>query len=193
MKITSAEFIKSVVGTEEVLENPEIPQVTFIGRSNVGKSSTINALLKQKLARVSSTPGRTQTLNVYLVNKRFYLVDVPGYGYAKVSKEDREWLGKLINWYLFKSNYNHKAIVFIIDAYVGPTAKDLEMLQQLQDFDKPIIIVANKVDQLRKSEYTARIEALKQQFAPHLVLPFSAEKNVGVSELGELLTKLLSK
>src|SRR5689334_4944848 len=126
MNITSAKFIKSVVGEDEILSDG-MPQVAFIGRSNVGKSSVINALAGQNgLAKTSSQPGRTQQLNVFLVSatggSKIYLVDLPGYGFAKGSKDMQEQLQQLIYWYLFGSDYQQKKVVLILDAVVGPTA-----------------------------------------------------------------------
>src|SRR3989338_1650650 len=128
MSIRSATFVKGIVGTDEVL-NDHYPQIAFIGRSNSGKSSLINSLTNQKkLARTSPLPGRTQEINLFFINRDTYFLDLPGYGYAKVSKDDREWLQKVIQWYLFKSEYVQKKIVLILDAKVGPTDKDLDMI-----------------------------------------------------------------
>ena len=99
IRITSAKFIKGAVGTDDIFEDGT-PQIAFIGRSNAGKSSVINSLVSEKgLARTSSFPGRTQEINLYLINKAFYFVDLPGYGFAKLSQETREWLQKVIHWY----------------------------------------------------------------------------------------------
>ncbi|MEK7066054.1 MAG: ribosome biogenesis GTP-binding protein YihA/YsxC, partial [Patescibacteria group bacterium] len=136
MKIKSAKFIRGVTGTDEILEDG-VPQVAFIGRSNVGKSSTINSLVGQKdLARTSSFPGRTQELNVFLITPEkgspFYLVDLPGYGFAKGAISKQEQILKLIRWYLTDSGIEQKKVVLIIDASVGATANDLEMFRILQ-------------------------------------------------------------
>jgi len=113
MKIKSAEFIKGAVGADNIFEN-EIPQIVFIGRSNVGKSSVINSLANQKnLAKTSSFPGRTQEINIFLINKAFYLIDLPGYGFAKIPKEVRYKIQKMISWYLFDSDYVFKKVVLI--------------------------------------------------------------------------------
>jgi len=182
-KITSAEFVKGVVGTDEIFENG-IPQIAFIGRSNVGKSSVINSLTKKKdLARTSSFPGRTQEINVFLINKSFYLVDLPGYGFAKGSHELRERLLKLIDWYLLRSGYVQKKIVFIIDAYVGPTETDVEVFQRLLECGKDIVIVANKVDKLRQSEYKKRLQDVQNAFQNCRVVPYSSYEKIGVKEL----------
>jgi GTP-binding protein len=179
----SAEFIKGVVGQDAILDS-NYPQIAFIGRSNVGKSSTINSLVKQKgLARTSAMPGRTQQINIFLLNEKYYLVDLPGYGFAKVSKADQAWIFKLINWYLFNAGYEQKKIVMIIDAKIGLTHDDLDMLEALEDKRKNFIIVANKVDKIKKADYKKQLQKIKETVGDHKVIPFSAEKGIGVEEL----------
>lgn len=181
--ITSAKFIKGAVGTDDIFEDGT-PQIAFIGRSNSGKSSVINSLVSQKgLARTSAFPGRTQEINLYLINKAFYFVDLPGYGFAKLSQETREWLQKVIHWYLFKSTYEQKLIVLIIDGSVGPTEIDLEMLSNLEARKKNVVIVANKIDKVKKSKYESTLGEIQDKVGDHIVVPYSAEKNIGVSEL----------
>jgi GTP-binding protein len=189
MKITSAKFVGGVTGTSELLESP-IPQVAFIGRSNVGKSSVINALTGVKdLARTSSFPGRTQQLNIFLINHNLHLIDLPGYGYAKMSHEAREKLQKLIFWYLFESPYVQKKVVLIIDALVGPTEDDLETIKSLEEHEKDIVIVANKVDKLKKSAYDEQIKELQRLIGKHKLLPCSAEKKIGIDDLSNEILK----
>ncbi len=188
MNITSAKFVKSVVGADKILENG-IPQIALIGRSNVGKSSVINSLTNQKdLARTSSFPGRTREINLFLINDSVYFVDLPGYGYAKASREGKRQLQELIYWYFFNSPYEQKKVVLIIDAYVGPTDNDLEMLRALEEKGKDILIVANKIDKIKKSEYQKKLQALEKAIRRHKIIPYSAEKKIGVRELvNELL------
>ncbi|MDP2933180.1 MAG: ribosome biogenesis GTP-binding protein YihA/YsxC [bacterium] len=183
MNITSAEFVKGVVGSDKVLEDG-IPQIAFVGRSNVGKSSVINSLAGQKnLARTSSAAGRTSEINLFLINKTFYLVDLPGYGFAHASWEDRERIQKLIYWYLLNSHYEQKKIVLIIDANVGATDDDLRMLHSLEEQRKNIIVVANKVDKIKKSGYSRQLQKIQSMVGDHKVIPYSAEKKIGVSDL----------
>ncbi len=183
MRITSAQFIKGIVREDEKLEDG-IPQVAFIGRSNVGKSSTINSLTRQKdLARTSSTPGRTQQINLFLINKSFYLLDLPGYGFSAGSKESKEKLFELVNWYLFTSGYEQKAIVLIIDANIGATESDLEILEVLDKHKKNVIIVANKIDKVKKSDYQNQLQSIQRSVGAHKVIPFSAKKGTGVNKL----------
>lgn len=183
MKITSARFIKSVVGTDDILENG-IPQVAFIGRSNAGKSSIINSLTgKKNLAKTSAHPGRTKLLNVFFINESLYLVDLPGYGYALASKEDRDWLQKVISWYLFKSEYQQKFVVLIIDGNVGMIDSDIRMLRSLEEHGKNVIVVANKVDKIKKSQYDEQIKKIQEMVGDHLVMPCSSKKKTGIAEL----------
>jgi GTP-binding protein len=183
MKITSAKFIKGIRGSDDALEH-NFPQVALIGRSNVGKSSIINSLTGQKgLAITSSFPGRTKQINLFLIDHSIYFLDLPGYGFARASKEEREHLFKLIDWYLFKSPYQQKFIVLIIDANVGPTKDDLEILATLEEHNKKIVIVANKVDKIRKSEYDHKFEKIKDLVGNHTIIPYSSETKIGIKEL----------
>jgi len=183
MHITSAEFIKGVAGTDDILEN-DASHIALIGRSNVGKSSIINSLTRQrKLARTSAVPGRTREINVFLINRSLYLLDLPGYGFVGAPHEVKEKVSKLIHWYLFVSPYTQKKVMMIIDAHVGLKASDIDMLNALQDHGKRIVIVANKIDKIKKSQYKSRLKELLDAVAPNQVIPYSAEKNIGIGEL----------
>ncbi|MFH1684567.1 MAG: FeoB small GTPase domain-containing protein, partial [Candidatus Margulisiibacteriota bacterium] len=131
----------------------------------------------------SSFPGRTREINLFLINESLYLLDLPGYGFAKASKELREQLFKLIDWYLFKSSYQQKKVVLIIDANVGPTDKDLEMLAALEEFNKEIVIVANKIDKIKKSKCAGQLQEIEKLFSRHKVIPFSSHNQVGIEAL----------
>ncbi|MCC6323554.1 ribosome biogenesis GTP-binding protein YsxC [Candidatus Nomurabacteria bacterium] len=183
MKITMAKFMKGLMGTNYILDDG-IPQVAFIGRSNVGKSTTINAITGQnKLAITSSFPGRTQQINVFLINDNIYFLDLPGYGYARASGKGREKIQELIYWYFFNSEYKPKYVVVIIDAEIGPTKDDLEMLSHLKIACKNVIIVANKIDKIKKSAYQKQINNLSKLLPNYKIIPFSALKKVGVQEI----------
>lgn len=183
MNIESAKFIKGVLGSDSALES-NTPQVAFIGRSNSGKSSVINSLVNQNnLATTSSFPGRTQKINLFLINDSFYFVDLPGYGYAKVPDKLKNALKTMVNWYFFVSNYEQKKIVLIIDASVGPTKDDLEMLYALEDYRKDIIVVANKIDKIKQTEYDEQFKTIKELIGNHKIIPYSAKKKIGVKEL----------
>ncbi len=183
MNIQSAKFLKSVVGPDVLFEDGRT-QIAFIGRSNCGKSSTINALTKQGgLAKTSAFPGRTQQMNVFLVNQSLYFVDLPGYGFTKTSAEGREKLQQLIHWYLLNSRYEQKKVVLIVDANVGLTREDSQMLYSLEEKGKDIIIAANKIDKIKKSEYVKKLQKIQDEVGEHEIVPYSAEKNIGVKEL----------
>jgi GTP-binding protein len=183
MDIVSAKFVKGIIGPDTLLEG-DLPQIAFIGRSNAGKSTLINSLTKQKnLARTSSSPGRTQEINLFLINDSFYLLDLPGYGYAKASKETRDELQKVIHGYLFDSPYDQKKVVLVMDANVGLTALDLEMINLLEEHEKNILVVANKIDKVKPSEYKKKMTTIQTEVGPHLVIPYSSEKKIGRKEL----------
>lgn len=187
--IKSAVFVKGVVGTDYVFEDGT-PQIVIAGRSNVGKSSVINSVTNQKnLARTSSFKGSTQQINIFLINNAFYLVDLPGYGFANISKEMRLQIQKMMTWYLYKSDYDFKKLILVIDANIGPTKDDMAVLESLENDDHDIIIVANKVDKIKPSKYDEQINKIKSIFSEYKVIPYSAVKRVGVSELVEVLLK----
>lgn len=182
MKISSAKFIKGLVGPDDILENT-IPQIAFIGRSNAGKSSLLNSLTNmKKLAITSKTPGRTKEINVFLINDTHYFLDLPGYGYAKVGARTLEKLSDLVFWYLLDTDYNQK-IVLLIDSAVGPTADDLAVLHELEKAGRDIIIVANKVDKIKKSQYLNQLKKLSGQLSGHKLFPYSSKTKVGIAEL----------
>lgn len=187
MKITSARFVTGMVKADPKI-NPDIPQIAFVGRSNAGKSSLLNSLThSKKLSVTSKTPGRTKEINVFLINETHYFMDLPGYGYAKTGQQTLEKLSSLIYWYLFESLYN-PTVVLLIDSVVGPTDDDLGMLQMLVEAGKPIVIVANKVDKIKKSQYQNRLRELRDIFNGHRFVPYSSSKKIGVQELAtELL------
>jgi GTP-binding protein len=189
MKINSAVFMRGVKGDDEMLDDG-VPQVAFIGRSNAGKSSVINSLVNMKdLARSSSMPGRTRELNIFKINNAVYFVDLPGYGYARANAELFKQINDLVYWYLFNSQHNPR-VVLIIDAEVGMTKSDLGMLEALEDKGREVVVVANKVDKIKKSGYQNQIKKLTSQFPGHKFIPFSSVSKIGIGELqGELLGK----
>jgi GTP-binding protein len=187
VKKLDARFVKGLVGPDPLLEDGT-PQIAFIGRSNVGKSSVINSLTGQKgLARTSSFPGRTREINVFRIEDRVYLMDLPGYGYAKYSQEMRRKLLRLIDWYLIRSPIRPRRIVFIIDGEIGPTRDDLEVLHALESTGTPIVILANKMDKVKPSRTPVRMREIAAAVGPHPIIPYSAETGLGRKELtGEL-------
>lgn len=187
MKITSAVFVRGVTGDDNMVTD-SLPHVAFIGRSNVGKSSVINSIVgNKKLARSSSTAGRTQEINFFLLNNSFYLVDLPGYGYARGSFEARQLITDRINWYLFEQSYPQYKVVLIIDGRTGMTDSDHAMYEELVRHNKNIIIVINKIDKLNLSEKQKCINSVHGHVGDRLIIPFSAEKHTNL----ELLTNAL--
>ncbi len=178
MNIKTVQFVKGVIGPDRSLEDGK-PQIAFIGRSNVGKSSMINSLTKQKnLARTSSFPGRTQEANLFLINNTMYMVDLPGYGFAKSSHRGRGELEDIISWYLFNSGYEQKKVVLIVDASIGLTDDDQEMIQALEEAEKNFIVIANKVDKIKQSELKKRLLAVQHVVGKHKVIPYSSHQKM---------------
>lgn len=178
MKITSAEFIKSAFQRDHWIKDKR-PEIAFLGRSNVGKSSLINSLLGRKaLARISGTPGRTQCINFFLINDRFYLVDLPGYGYAKVSKEMRKDWGTMARDYLDEREQLALCIQ-LIDARHDPTELDLQLNDWLNANDKEHIAVATKSDKLSRNELRLNLERSKNELDGLEIFPHSAKSGAG--------------
>ena len=177
--------LETVCGITSRLPENELPEIAFAGKSNVGKSSLINGLLNRKaLARTSAQPGKTQTINFYNVNQAMYLVDLPGYGYAKVSKAERDRWGRLMEGYFAAGLITLG--VQIVDSRHKPTADDLTMTQWFYDTGCPVLIVANKLDKLKKSEIEPNLQRIRDTLCPDgeaRVIPFSAETGVGKEEL----------
>lgn len=189
MIITSATFVKGITSDDSILTDG-IPQVAFIGRSNVGKSSILNALTRQKdLARTSSFPGRTQEINFFLINMSFYLVDLPGYGYAQMSGGGRDKIRTIIYTYLFHSLATQKKVVLIIDALVGPTKEDLEVLRELEEHKKDIVVIANKIDKVPKASYINHMKKIQTQIGRHKMIVYSSKKKTGDTDVLRTILK----
>jgi GTP-binding protein len=187
MKVTSAEYVTSVIGTSKYLDDT-YPQIAFIGRSNVGKSSLINAIMHTKnLAITSSFPGRTQLINIFLLNKKFHLIDLPGYGYAKVSAQKKEDIEKMIAWYLLEAPYKQKKVVVILDAVVGITDKDKYMIGDLLQAGKDVIIAVNKIDKLGSEAQLQQLATIQGYVGNRDVIPVSTKTKVGVNVLSAIL------
>lgn len=180
-----AEFIRSAVKPTD-FPRDSLPQVVFAGRSNVGKSSAINCLLNRKnFARVGSSPGKTTHINYFLIDRKLYLVDLPGYGYAKVSKQERDRWGRLIEaWF---ADTDRMALgILIVDARHKPTADDCTMAEVFLNLGKPFTVVANKLDKLKKGEVEGNLLQIRDTLnLPEAVsvISFSAENGEGKSEL----------
>lgn len=189
MNFRNAQFIASY-GTFNQLPKPTRPEIAFAGRSNVGKSSLINKLFCRKnLARVSSVPGKTATINFYgLENVCF--VDLPGYGYAKVSRSEKDRWSDLIGGYLGDPDRNIILVMSLIDMRHAPSKDDIQMINFLVESELPFIVVLTKSDKLNKSERTARLEAFKTEipyFEDITVVPFSAMNGEGVEEIRAII------
>lgn len=187
LNIQKAEFIRSAAKRED-FPRDQLPQVVFAGRSNVGKSSVINRLLNRKnLARVGNAPGKTTHINYFLIDEKLYLVDLPGYGYAKVSKTERERWGRLIeSW--FSDTDLMTLGVMLVDIRHKPTADDCTMAEWFKACGKPFLVLANKQDKIKKSELTENVERIRTTLGlagETAIIPFSAEKSVGRQELLE--------
>lgn len=152
MNLQNAQFVRGIVGTNDIINDTKV-QIAFVGRSNVGKSSLINSLVGNKnLARSSSTPGRTQQINFFLIDNKLYFVDLPGYGYAKTSEKQKEKIRKMIIWYLTYSGIEHKKVVLVVDAKAGMQEFDLEMMDLLKSEEIDFMVILNKIDKLKQGE-----------------------------------------
>ena len=178
----SSTFVRSYPDPADLPENG-LPQVVFLGRSNAGKSTLINSITKTKdLAKTSSTPGKTKLINVFDVLGLFHLVDLPGYGFAKVSKREHQELYALIDGYLSHAPLLKLAIL-ILDSRIGPTKDDHEMIRYLQGLQIPFVLVANKADKLSRSELTQALASLRAEFGDMSVIPHSSVTGLGRGEL----------
>ena len=163
MKINNPEFVTSAREPEDYPFH-EFPEIALAGRSNVGKSALINKITnRKKLAYTSSTPGKTQSINFYRIDSYFYFVDLPGYGFAKVSKKEKEKWGEMIETYLFK-RYNLAGVIFLVDSRHEPTEDDLMMYKWLVEMKMPTLIAATKVDKLKRSQRRPQEKLIKEKF-----------------------------
>jgi len=177
MKVNKAEIEISAVSPAQY-PTSNLPEIALAGRSNVVKSSFINKMINRKnLVRTSAKPGKTQTLNFYSINDAFYFVDVPGYGYAKVSKKEREKWGRMMEEY-FETRNVLKLVVLVVDSRHDPTKDDLQMAAYLDYLELPLLVIATKLDKVPRSKRPKQLKSTKAQFAPYenvTIIPFSAE------------------
>jgi GTP-binding protein len=192
--IRSLEFVGGLASVGGWRPELDLPEIAFAGRSNVGKSSLLNKLLKRRsFVRVSKTPGRTREINFFKVNGTFLLADLPGYGYAKVSKtRSAEW-GPLIESYL-RSTRQLRGVVQLLDVRHDPTEEDRQMLDFLADVSVPVMFVATKTDKLSQAAVTRRVQelAIMLQVDEDHIIPFSAQTGAGRDELAEAISGLLA-
>lgn len=183
MEIQSVQFVKGVIGSEG-LPKLSLPVIAFFGRSNVGKSSVINSLVKQRsMARSSSSAGRTTEINYYLVNNAWYLVDLPGYGYANRPPAVRAKLEKHLSWYASTDEVNFHSVVLIVDAEIGVKESDRKTFELFREYGRNIIILANKADKGGRNDMMKSIEKLRKEFPDCPVVRYSAKTGEGRSEL----------
>ncbi len=197
MKITNAEFISSYADVTKC-PPPDKPEFAFIGRSNVGKSSLINMLTNsKKLAKTSVTPGKTQTINHFLINSSWYLVDLPGYGYANVSKSTRAGFGKMIENYVLKRE-NLTCLFVLIDSRLPPQAIDLDFIEWAGSKDIPLGIIFTKIDKLKQNELQKNLKKYKETLLtrweelPTIMLT-SSEKKTGKDDVILLIDELIQE
>ena len=185
MNLQKAEFLTSLTDLSE-LPKDGLPQIAFSGKSNVGKSSVINRVLQRKnFARVGETPGKTIHINFFRIDNRAYFVDLPGYGYAKVAKSEKERWGRLMEAY-FSDPTRISLGILIVDARHKPTENDVTMAKYFQGSERPWVVVANKLDKLKKSEVEPNLALIRETLAldPQTpLIPFSAEKGTGREDL----------
>ena len=191
-KVIKQAELDIVCGVTSRLPDTGMPEVAFAGKSNVGKSSLINGLMNRKsLARTSGQPGKTQTINFYKVNREMYLVDLPGYGYARVSQSEKEKWGKMIERYLHTSG-NLKAVFLLIDIRHAPSANDCQMYEWILHNGFRPIIIATKLDKLKRSQVQKNLKILREGLRLDkdvTVIPFSAETKQGREEIWELIDR----
>ena len=192
MKIKSAGLLESAAGANQ-FPDLVMPEIAFAGRSNVGKSTLINSLLtRKKLVKTSSTPGKTRLINFFLINEIFCLVDLPGYGFAKVPAEMRESWRKLIETYLSRRD-NLRGVVLIIDIRHGPTAQDRQLKSWLDFRQRPMLVVASKSDKLSRGKCASQLQKIKKDLElPQLPLPHSSLNKEGRGQIWKALDGWLS-
>ncbi|MBP6884715.1 MAG: ribosome biogenesis GTP-binding protein YsxC [Candidatus Pacebacteria bacterium] len=189
MRIKSAKFIKGIK-SDDALRHEGVPEIAFIGRSNVGKSSVINSLLNaRELARTGSKQGKTREINLFLVNEKYYFVDLPGYGFAEGSLAEREIIREMTIGYFTVPNTGLHKVAVVLDAKVGITNHDRDMLEILHDNNHDTVLILNKTDKLSQKELAGVVRGIKNEFPEIEVLPYSATLNKGA---GFVLDRLVA-
>ena len=188
--------LETVIGVTSKIPDNQMPEIAFAGKSNVGKSSLINALMNRKsLARTSSQPGKTQTINFYNINDELYFVDLPGYGYAKVSQQEKEKWGKMIEKYLHRSKVL-QAVLLLVDIRHEPSANDKQMYEWIMANGYHPIVIATKLDKINRSQVAKQVKIVKQGLGVDkdtIVIPFSAETKQGREEIYDLIDQLIQQ
>jgi len=192
VRVKSAQYLRSVVRSEDFLGAGR-PQVAFVGRSNVGKSTLLNKLVgRHSLARISSTPGRTRAINYFEINSRFYFVDLPGYGYAKVSKTERESWGRLMASY-FEMASGSAMVIQLVDAKVGATELDQQSAEYLRSVGIDPVVVATKADRLKRGKREAALASVRRDLGlpDSIIIPFEAPSGNGAKQIWKSIEQYL--
>ena len=193
MKIISSDLHAIAVGPSQY-PNDNLPEIAFAGRSNVGKSSFINTMINRKnLARTSGKPGKTRTINFYIINENFRLVDLPGYGYAQVSKTEKEKWGHIIEEYL-TNRENLKEIILIVDIIHEPTDQDLMIYNWIKSFGYSGLVVATKADKISKANWQKNVSIIKKKLGvedTNLIIPFSASNKINIDKWWKIMDSIL--
>lgn len=186
MNVSSAEFVKGIRGSDDILAE-DIPAIAFVGRSNVGKSSILNALAgKAGMARVGDKPGKTTEINLFLINRTHYFVDLPGYGYSTGERGQREKLRKLIIWYFTAGEAHPQMTVLLLESKAGLTTFDEQMIQVLKEQGHPYLIVLNKIDKLSQKELREQVANIKERSGGE-VIQTCVPTGKGIDELRDRL------
>ncbi len=185
--LKNAIFVKSIFSKKDLIQD-NLPTFIMVGKSNVGKSSFINALTNnKKLAKVGCSPGKTRSINYFKINNEFYLVDLPGYGFSKMSLKEKENINKLTNSFL-ETNLNIRHIFFLVDIRHEPTENDRTMYDWIVSKEIPCTIVANKADKISKTKVQQMLTIIRKKlFADNEIIPFSSENKVGVQDILKIL------
>ena len=193
MQVKNPQFEISAVNPKQYPKN-DLPQIVLVGKSNVGKSSFINTMInRKKLARTSSEPGKTRQINFYNIDQKFYFVDLPGYGYSKMSKQEQVKVGNFIEEYLSKTD-KISLIIFLIDIRHNPTENDKLMYNYIISTNRPFILVANKADKIAPTKVLDTCYFLQKEINPLMdatILPFSSEKKIYTDEVWEVIEKYI--
>lgn len=186
--------LETVCGVTSTLPENKLPEVAFAGKSNVGKSSLINALMNRKsLARTSAQPGKTQTINFYNINREIYLVDLPGYGYAKASEKEREAWGMMIEKYLNTSE-KLRAVFLLVDIRHKPSANDKQMFEWMEYVGYDPIVIATKLDKIKRSQIDKQIKMVREGLGAKketIIVPFSAETKQGRETIWDFMDQVI--
>lgn len=193
MQVKEPKFEISAVGSKQYPKN-NLPEIVLVGKSNVGKSSFVNTMInRKKLARTSSEPGKTRQINFYNIDQKFYFVDLPGYGYSKMSKKEQEQVGKFIEEYLFNRK-QISLIIFLVDIRHLPSENDKLMYNYIISSGLPCIILTNKADKIAKTKVDAEVKKIQKELNPIgdiLTLPFSSERKIYSEEIWQEIDKIL--